>query len=358
VKLSPIAILAAGILLTSCSRHENKPQTETAQVAVQPAATSSPPSGNGKTLLSQQSRDPAQFPSYLAQLKSEALAQGIAPGIVQQAFAQTHFVDRVISADRNQPEQKVTLDQYLQRILPAWKITQAQEMYRLYQPQLTPISAHYGVPARYIVALWGMESGFGKIQGHEDVISALSTLAFEGRRESFFKNELFAALRILGQNNVPVDQLKGSWAGAMGQSQFMPSSYLRYGADGDNDGKIDIWNDVMDVFASTANYLATEGWHGDQGWGRAVRLPAGFPTDKAGLKDPQAQTVSDWGRQGIVSPDGSPLAASPQRAWVIIPDDNLGRGYLVYDNFRTLMRWNRSYYFAISIGTLADAIGQ
>nr|WP_218627106.1 lytic murein transglycosylase [Sodalis sp. dw_96] len=346
--------MTAGLLLTQCSRHENTPQ----QGVAQGAATSSTPSGDGKTLLSQQNRDPAQFPAYLAQLKTEALAQGIDAGIVEQAFAQAHFVDRVISADRNQPEKKVTLDEYLQRTLPAWKVTQAQEMYRLYQPQLAPISARYGVPARYIVALWGMESGFGKIQGHEDVISALSTLAFEGRRETFFKNELFAALRILAQNNVTVDQLKGSWAGAMGQSQFMPSSYLRYGADGDNDGKIDIWNNVMDVFASTANYLATEGWHGSQGWGRAVRLPAGFPADKAGMKDPQAQTVSDWSRQGIVLPDGSPLPASSQRAWVIIPDDNLSRGYLVYDNFRTLMRWNRSYYFAISIGTLADTLAQ
>ncbi len=356
MKLSTIAILAAVIFLTRCSRHENSVQ----QGAVPSAPASLAPSAaeSSKIPLSQQGRDPALFPTYLAQLKTEALAKGIDAGIAQQAFAQAHFVDRVISADRNQPEQKVSLDDYLQRTLPAWKIARAREMYRLYQPQLAPVSARYGVPARYIVALWGMESGFGKIQGHEDVISALSTLAFEGRREAFFKNELFAALRILGQNNITLDQLKGSWAGAMGQSQFMPSSYLRYGADGDNDGKIDIWNNVADVFASTANYLATEGWNGDQGWGRAVRLPAGFPADKAGLKDPQGQTVSDWSRQGIALPDGSPLQASPQRAWVIIPDDTPNRGYLVYDNFRTLMRWNRSYYFAISIGTLADALAQ
>ncbi|WP_413738717.1 lytic transglycosylase domain-containing protein [Sodalis sp. RH21] len=356
MKLSAVSLMVSGLLLAGCSHHTTGPRAEPAAVEPQAAAGQASAPQQGKTMLSQQQRDPAQFPAYLDQLKSDALAQGINAGVVEQAFAQTHFVDRVVSADRNQLENKVTLDDYLQRVLPPWKIAQAQEMYQRYQSQLAQVSARYGVPARYIVALWGMESGFGKIQGREDVISALSTLAFEGRREAFFKSELFAALRILQQNEVGIDQLKGSWAGAMGQSQFMPSSYLRYGADGDGDGKIDIWNNVMDVFASTANYLATEGWKPGQGWGQEIRLPAGFAPELAGLKDPQAKTVAAWSGQEIAALDGSPLAASSQRAWVIIPDDNQGRAFLVYDNFRTIMRWNRSYYFAISIGTLADAV--
>ncbi|WP_413730499.1 lytic transglycosylase domain-containing protein [Sodalis sp. RH22] len=358
MKLSAIPLLVSSLMLAGCSHHPQAANAGQAAVAPQPAAKPAADAQDGKTLLSQQSRDPAEFPAYLEQLKTEALAQGINAGVVNQAFAQTHFVDRVISSDRNQLENKVTLDEYLQRVLPAWKIEQARTQYRDYQPQLATISARYGVPARFIVALWGMESGFGKIQGREDVVSALSTLAFEGRREKFFKSELFAALRILEQNDIGVGELKGSWAGAMGQSQFMPSSYLRYGADGDGDGKIDIWNNVMDVFASTANYLATEGWKPGQGWGQEVRLPAGFPAQAAGLKDTQAQTVDAWSGQGIRLADGSPLPASAQRAWVIIPDDNQSRAFLVYDNFRTLMRWNRSYYFALSIGTLADALGQ
>lgn len=355
MKLSATAVLISGLLLAGCSHQPHSANPQLAP-AVAPAASPAANALEGKTLLSQQSRDPAEFPAYLEQLKAEALALGINAGVVRQAFAQTHFVDRVISSDRNQLENKVTLDDYLQRVLPAWKIEQARTQYRDNQRQLATISARYGVQPRFIVALWGMESGFGKIQGHEDVISALSTLAFEGRREKFFKGELFAALHILEQNEVGIGELKGSWAGAMGQSQFMPSSYLRYGADGDGDGKIDIWNNVMDVFASTANYLATEGWKPGQGWGREVRLPEGFQTQAAGLKDAQAKKVDEWRTQGVLSADGGPLPASAQRSWVIIPDDNQRRAYLVYDNFRTLMRWNRSYYFAISIGTLADAL--
>lgn len=358
MKLSTTHILLSGLLLAGCAHSPHSANAEEVAVAPRQPASPAADAQGGKTLLSQQSRNPAEFPAYLEQLKAEALAQGINADVVNQAFAQTHFVDRVISSDRNQLENKVTLDDYLRRVLPDWKIEQARTQYLDYRAQLESISGRYGVPARFIVALWGMESGFGKIQGHEDIVSALSTLAFEGRREKFFKSELFASLRILEQNEIGVGELKGSWAGAMGQSQFMPSSYLRYGADGDGDGKIDIWNNVMDVFASTANYLATEGWKPGQGWGREVRLPAGFQARSAGLKDTQAQTVGAWSGQGVLQADGGALPASSQRAWVIIPNDNQSRAFLVYDNFRTLMRWNRSYYFAISIGTLADALDQ
>lgn len=324
------------------------------QVAAAPAPATQP---TGST-LAETGRDPAEFPAYVEQLKRRAIKQGIPAATVENAFANAHFVDRVINADRNQLEKKITLDDYLSRVLPAWKIQRGREMRQQYQPRLARVTARYGVPEQYIVALWGLESAFGKIQGKEDVVSALATLAFEGRREAFFTKQLMAALKIIEQGHVDAGNLKGSWAGAMGQSQFMPTSFLTYAADGDDDGKIDIWNNLDDVFASTANYLATEGWQPGVGWGREVKLPAQFNAEQLGLKDAQGHREEQWAAKGVVLADGSPLPASGLRSWVIAPDDMQGRAFLVYDNFRTLMHWNRSYYFAISVGMMADGIGQ
>ncbi|CNC08278.1 lytic murein transglycosylase [Yersinia pseudotuberculosis] len=329
------------------------PPSTSKSMLTQGSTANSPP-----TMLSQQGRDPSQFPAYVEQLKAQARAKGYTTETLDTAFANIHFVDRVIKSDRNQLEKKITLDDYLTRVLPRKRIEQGRALYQRYQPQLSQVSAQYGVPGRYIIALWGMESAFGQIQGKEDVISALSTLAFEGRREAFFTKELMAALEIIHQGKVDDPQLRGSWAGAMGQSQFMPSSFLTYGADGDGDGKIDIWNNIDDVFASTANYLSTQGWKSEQGWGQEVTLPQDFNVKLAGLDDGQAKRVAQWQKLGITPVQNVHFAESDARAWVIIPDDLKGRAFLVYDNFRTIMHWNRSYYFAISIGMMADSMGQ
>lgn len=366
MKLSMIAVMLATVVSVGCANKNSaapmQPQTAAAaQVNSTPTTTMGLVSTNNShppTTLSQQGRDPALFPAYVEQLKAQARAKGISDATLNLAFANIHFVDRVIQSDRNQLEKKVTLDDYLAKVLTPSKIEQGKEIYQRYQPQLSQVTARYGVPERYIVALWGMESGFGKIQGKEDVISALSTLAFEGRREAFFTKELIAALQIIQQGKVDDPQLKGSWAGAMGQSQFMPSSFLTYGADGDGDGKIDIWNNIDDVFASTANYLSTEGWKPGIGWGQEAQLPVGFNIALAGLKDNQAKTVRQWQQLGVIPIAGMNVANPDLRAWVIVPDDVQGRAFLVYDNFRTIMHWNRSYYFAISIGMMADSISQ
>ncbi|WP_199636106.1 lytic murein transglycosylase [Serratia sp. PAMC26656] len=357
MKLSAITV-ALTLLMLGCGVCQ---QTTAQAAALEEAASSGAPAPTTTATagtLAETGRDPAQFPAYVEQLKRQALAQGISQATIDNAFVNAHFVDRVIKADRNQPEKKITLDDYLKRVLPPAKIEQGRTLSRQYWPQLTRVTARYGVPGRYIVALWGMESAFGKIQGREDVISALATLAFEGRREAFFTQQLMAALRIVEQSHVSSAQLKGSWAGAMGQCQFMPTSFLSYAADGDGDGRIDIWNNPDDVFASTANYLASEGWQRGIGWGREVTLPAGFGADSLGLKDRQARSVNEWQKRGVRRPDGSALPHSTLRSWVITPDDMQGRAFLVYDNFRTIMHWNRSYYFAIAVGMMADGIGQ
>jgi membrane-bound lytic murein transglycosylase B len=355
---SAICLTVSTLLLASCAA--KSPGAEAVTPTAPPAAVQpeAPSAAGGATTLAEQGRDPAEFPAYVEELKQQARSRGISEATIASAFANVHFVDRVIKSDRNQLEKKTTLDDYLARVITPAKIAQARTLYQQYQPQLAPVSAQTGVQSNYIVALWAMESNFGKIQGKEDIVSALSTLAFEGRREAFFTSELMASLKILDQGQVAADELKGSWAGAMGQNQFMPSSYLRYGKDGDGDGKIDIWSNVSDVFASTANYLATEGWQAGGAWGTEVKLPAGFNADLAGTKTVQGKTVSQWQKLGVTLPDGLQLPASSERAWIVTPDDNQGRSFLVYNNFRTIMHWNRSSYFAISIGTMADVIAQ
>ncbi len=356
MKLTAISTLVISLVLAGCASKNSAAPMPQNSVSASPGKQLQAPSG--KTTLATEGRDPAEFPAYIEQLKTQARQQGIDQATLDIAFAQVHFVDHVISSDRNQLEKKVTLDDYLNRVLPPWKIQQARDNYLSQQSTIMPISQQYGVQAQYIVALWAMESSFGKIQGKEDVVSALSTLAFEGRREAFFTKELNAALRIIQQQHFTADQMKGSWAGAMGQNQFMPSSFLRYGADGDGDGKIDIWNNLDDVFASTANYLATEGWKRGEHWGREVILPVDFVPEQAGLKNAQAKTVGEWQKLGVRMNSDAALPDASQRAWIIMPDDAPGRAFMVYDNFRVIMHWNRSYYFAISIGMMADAISQ
>ncbi|MFU2317494.1 lytic murein transglycosylase [Rahnella sp. PCH160] len=357
MKLSALAVLTPLIILSGCAAQKatSGQSTPQAAAATQPSAAA-PASTPGKTSLAEQGRDPTEFPAYVEKLKAQALAQDISPQTIDSTFANLHFVDRVINSDRNQLEKKITLDDYLTRVLPEWKIKQGQTQYQNNLPALQQASDRYGVQPQYIVALWAMESSFGKIQGKEDVFSALATLAFEGRREAFFTKEFMAALKIVDSGHATADMMKGSWAGAMGQSQFMPSSYLTYGADGNGDGKIDIWKNTDDVFASTANYLSKEGWKRDQGWGQEVKLPAGFDGNLTGLKNNQMHPASYWQQMGITQVDGTPLASVATRAWIITPDDTQGRAFLVYDNFRTIMRWNRSTYFALSIGMMADGI--
>ncbi len=313
------------------------------------------PSADGER-LSQSGRDPKEFPAFVATLRVKARDEGISNATIDSAFASIHFVDRVIRSDRNQPEQKITLDDYLAKVMPQARIDQARKLRQQYREALAKTRDTYGVQSNYIVALWALESGFGKIQGKEDIFSALATLAFEGRREAFFTGELMAALRMVDAGHITVADMKSSWAGAMGQNQFMPSSYLRYGADGDGDGKIDIWNNPQDVFASSARYLAKEGWQRGGRWGVEVTLPTGFDSALAGVKAQQGKRVAAWQQLGVQPKAGAPLPDSAQQAWIVTPDDAQGRSFMVFQNFQTLMRWNRSYYFAIGVGMMADAI--
>ncbi|MDO6694682.1 lytic murein transglycosylase [Aliiglaciecola sp. 3_MG-2023] len=296
------------------------------------------------------------YGDYVEQLKQEAISEGFEVEFVEQTFADITFYKRAIKADKNQPESKITLDKYLRTRVPDWKVKQAIDLYTQHQQVLEKIGEEYGVQPRFIVALWGNESNFGKIMGNYSVISALSTLAYEGRRETFFKKQLFAALTILQQGHIQKSQFLGSWAGAMGQSQFIPTSFLTYAVDYDKDGKKDIWSNPKDVFASIANYLSKEGWDDSITWGRQVRIPADFDLSLAGLTKSKMKSLSAWQALGVRRYNGADLPNVDLQASLIMPDDEHGRIYLVYSNFHTLMRWNRSTYFGSAVSYLADRI--
>lgn len=240
--------------------------------------------------------------------------------------------------------------------MPDWKVKKARRLYDEHYDDLKRIGDIYGVQPRFLVALWGVESNFGAFTGKYDVVEALTTLAYDGRREAFFRGEVFSALSILQEGHIGVDSMKGSWAGAMGQCQFMPSSFLSFAADGNNDGKKDIWNSKPDVFASSANYLKNAGWDDGYTWGRQVVLPKGLNSQLLGLGQDKAKSLAEWQSLGVRTMNKSALPDVDINAWLIQPDDEYGRAYLVYGNYQSLMRWNRSHYFAIAVSHLADRI--
>ena len=294
------------------------------------------------------------FEQYVAALKVEAIEKGIDTTIVNNAFEEVEFLQRSVKSDKQQPEFKLTLDTYIPRAVPDWKIEQAREAYKKHYHLLHKIGKEYGVQPRFIVALWGIETNFGRLTGRHYIISSLTTMAYEGRREALFKKQLFAALTILDEGHIEQDKFIGSWAGAMGQVQFMPTSYLNYAVDYDGDGKKDIWNNYGDVFASAANYLKTEGWDNSETWGRQVLIPDDFDVTQAGIK--QTKTLKEWQEIGVRRFDGSALPKVDMNASVVIPDDASGRVYLAYNNYKVLMHWNRSYYFATAVSYLSERI--
>jgi len=308
------------------------------------------------------------FAEYVIKLKAEALAQGFSENLVNDSFANVTFHKRAVKADRSQPENVETLDTYLPKRVPKWKIDKARALYKKHQVMLNKIGLKYQVQPRFIVALWGLETNFGQFTGGYNVISALSTLAYEGRRETFFKKQLMAALTILDEGHISHENMKGSWAGAMGQNQFMPTSFLSYAVDGDGDGKKDIWQNQADIFSSMANYLRKVGWNDELTWGRQVKLPQSFdyslaiPKNTGGRKNwlkawaKTEKTLAQWQALGIRRSDGTNLPNVDIKAALVFPDDKNGRAYLAYDNYKSLMHWNLSYYFVSSVGHLSDHI--
>lgn len=311
--------------------------------------------------------DRKPFPDWLEEIRTEALSLGISAATVDAALADVSFDEAVVKSDRNQPEVKLTLETYLKPRLSPQRIAKGREMMVKYREELAAVAAAYGVQPRFIVAIWGMETNYGGFTGNRYVIQSLVTLAYDPRRSDFFRKELMAALRILDEGHVQVADMKGSWAGAMGQPQFMPTSFNAYAVDFDGDGRRDIWTTPVDVFASIASYLKTYGWNADFTWGREVTIDDAAreriaarnleaPAKTCALRNHRGQlALGEWQDLGVLRLNGDPLPAVEITASLAMPDGPEGRAFLTYGNYRSILRYNCSDFYAISIGMLADA---
>jgi membrane-bound lytic murein transglycosylase B len=293
------------------------------------------------------------FSQWLATLKQQALSEGISAATIDDVLADVQPNELVLKLDRNQPEFKLTLTSYLNRVMPKSRIRSGRVKLRDNQRLLSDVAEKYRVQPRFLVALWGIETDFGRVTGSMPVVESLVTLAYDPRRSDFFRNELMAALHIINDGRVASNRLRGSWAGAFGGLQFLPSVFLKYAVDFDGDGKIDPWHNNGDLFASGANYLAKSGWHFDETWGREVILPDGFDAKLSGLAN--KKKISEWQAIGVRRINGADLPTRDLSGSIIMLDASR-RSFLVYNNFEVLLKWNRSTYYALAAGLLSDKL--
>lgn len=302
------------------------------------------------------------FATWLEDIKARALERGISEETVA-LLDDIQPDDRVIGFDRRQPEFVQTFDEYLEARVTDYRIRIAREQFAEHRETLEEIGRAYGVEPQYLVAFWGLESSFGRYQGKYNILRSLATLAYDPRRSTFFTSELFSALQILDEGHIPPDEFVGGWAGAMGQNQFLPSSFLRYAQDFDGDGRKNIWSNEVDVWASIANYLRTEGWQEGAGWGTEVNLsepvdhealrPESVPRSCRALRHhTRKMPIAEWEKLGV-----EPLHSLPEGEWaLVIPGEGDVSQWAVGGNFRTILHYNCANKYAVSVGLLADAI--
>ena len=300
--------------------------------------------------------DGKSFDRWLAEVRADALAEGISEKTVDVALRDLKPIPRVIQLDRNQPELKLTLKAYLDRVVTRRQIERGRRRLVQNRDLLTEVSGRYPVQPRFLVALWGIETNYGRLSGGFPVLGAVATLAYDGRRREFFRGELLNALYIIDGGHITPQKMRGSWAGAMGQLQLMPSTFRTYAVDFDGDGRIDIWSNLGDAFASGANYLSRRGWNEEQTWGREVQLTRNIDRALFGLDT--ELLLDEWRTRGVRRLNGEDLPRVPDlKASLIQPDGTGGRAFLAYDNYRVILKWNKSILFGIAVGLLADGIG-
>lgn len=309
-------------------------------------------------------QDQASFARYIEGVKAEALADGISATVLQAAFATVRMNPRVIELDRSQPEVQFTWTRYRTSVVSDRRIADGRTHYARHTALLQRVAAVYGVPGPIVVGLWGLESDYGRDVGQFQVVEAVATLAWEGRRGAYFRKQLIDCLKILNAGDIQPAQMIGSWAGAMGQTQFMPDSFLEYAVDFDHRGARDIWNDFACVFASTANNLAKEGWRRGVPWGARVRLPPGFDPTLIGRGI--RHELRYWASRGVRRQDGAAWYPPEKAAstWAELPSALVQPGapndddtYLVFaTQFAALRAYNPSDKYALCIGLLADGI--
>lgn len=337
-------ILATGTACADAPTHSLRPvaRPQVAQVS------------QGATNFDTGSAEQAGLDRWVAAFRPRALAAGISPSVFDRAFRDVRYDPDVIRRDRNQSEFTKTLWDYLDSAASDTRVRNGQDALRRYGSTLRQIEAHYGVEAEIVTAIWGLESSYGTLRGTTPLIPALATLAHDGRRGAFFESQLIAALKILQAGDVPLADLRGSWAGAMGHTQFIPTSFLQFAVDANGDGRRDIWSDdPTDSLASTAAYLQRSGWVRGMPWGVEVRLPRGFDYGQA-RRDLQ-RMPSDWAQMGVVGMDGRPVRDYGS-ASVLVPAGADGAAFLIFKNFSVIERYNAADAYVIGVGHLADRI--
>ena len=294
------------------------------------------------------------FSSCTAALADRAKQEGVSQQIIDEIFPHLVHQDRVIELDRSQPEFVQTFPGYFSKRVTDWRTEKGKAMYAKHEKLLHKLSDKYGVPPHYLLAFWGLETNFGSYKGKMPVLDSLATLACDKRRSKYFTQEFLVAVKLMQREKLKKDNMVGSWAGAMGHTQFMPSAYTHYAIDGDGDGQVNLWESEEDALSSAANFLASLGWERSFRWGREVKLPEGFNYQESGYKN--RKPLSEWHEQGVKKADGSPLGEGETTAYVIVPAGQNGPAFIAYKNFRVIMRWNNSEFYAIAVGVLADRI--
>lgn len=320
--------------------------------------------GLSHVALAEQQQD---FQTWLEALKVEAKQKGFSDELIEEALTGLKPYPKAIKSDRAQPEFKRTFKRYSTKRLSDWRINTGLKMKKEHGELLEKVGKAYGVQPRFILAFWGLETNYGNYTGNNDIIRSLATLAYDKRRGPYFRKELFNALTILKEGHIKLEDMKGSWSGAMGQGQFMPSSFLQLAQDFDGDGRKDIWHTHADVFASIANYLKHYGWNDQQTWGRQITLPENAKqlvadtkqvTPEKGCRALRAHSeklpLSQWNELGVRRLNNAELPAVNLKATLTVPDGVNGDAFLTYGNFRTILRYNCANSYAITVGLLSD----
>jgi membrane-bound lytic murein transglycosylase B len=293
------------------------------------------------------------FKGWLNELKVEAQTQGVTSKTVNKALGSIQRIPRVLELDRHQPEFTLTFWSYMSKAVNDARINKGKKLLLKHKNLFDKVYKKYGVPPRFLVAFWGLESNFGQYTGIFPVVGALVTLAHDRRRSIFFREQLLTVLKLIDQGDIEFDT-KASWAGAMGNHQFIPTTYRDFAVDSDGDGKRDLWNTMPDIFASAANYLKEAGWDKGRTWGREVNLPKNFSYEFTGLKVKKKMT--EWRKLKVRQANGKELPSVDLEASIILPAGYQGPAFLVYENYHTIMVWNRSILYALAVGHLADRL--
>lgn len=295
----------------------------------------------------------ANFGQCLTDKKQDALDAGVSQSRIDSEFSKMTFIPRVIELDRSQPEFISTFPNYFSKRVNKWRIDTGRTKLAEHRDFLKQLTTKYGIPGHYLVSFWGLETNYGGYKGKMSTLDSLATLACDERRSKFFTQELFLALKLMDSQGLNREAMQGSWAGAMGHTQFMPTTYTNYAIDGDGDGTIDLWNSEQDALASAANFLWKLGWNPGLRWGREVKLPDNFDYK---LANKEVMSISEWKALNIVQGNGTVLPYSDIDARLRVPAGHEGPAFLTYANFRIIMRWNNSEFYAIAVGQLANQI--